>query len=513
VTPDDNRQLEEALAGLKFDDRPDPAHRDRLESQLLQAFPRRAQEGVSSTTSKWRIIMTIMKSRVTHYSAAAAVLLAAAIAVVLTLVNSIATPAYALAQTMQANRTVRTVHLTNDAGELREAWAEFDEQGNLERYRGDMPRTEDGAKVVFWQKDKASVWFKDKKSYVTVREPNILKMFPKNFFDPKQQIDDLYQAQSDGKVTVKTEEPSKEGEPIRLTATYPESSKKQLVYLIDSRTKLLQQVEYYRPKDDKYELAGKTTYLDYNKPIDPKVFAPDVLADVVRVDQTTQQVGLPKGNLSDEEIAAKVAREFLEAMIAKDYTKAGRLFGGFPADKMRELAGNVDRLRIVSMGKAHKSPSFSITQAYLVSCEVEIQRDGAKAVVPEDIYVRPVYNQPANWAISGDRAWDLPDVSDNARYAAMTAEEAARAFLTACGKEDWDEALKFWPKRQIDDDVRQRLGGLKVVSIGKAFDKEPHYAGKFVPFEIQLKAGQKIKHDLAVRKDNPAGRWLFDGGL
>ena len=509
MVSDNTRQLEEALASLKFDDRPDSAHRDRLEAQLRRVLARRVQERASSTTSNWRIIM---KSLTIRYSAAAAVVLAAAIVLVAVVLNGRATPAYALAQTMQANRSVRTVHLTDEGGGLREAWAQFDEDGNLERYRGDFPQTEDGAKIVFWQKDKASVWFTVKKAYTTVREPNMLATFPKSFFDPKQQVDDLYQAQSQGQVTIKTEQAPKAGEMIRLTVDHPKSPKQREIYLVDAETKLLQQVEYYRLKDDKYEYVGKTTYFDYNKPIDPKVFEPDLPADVVQIDQTTQQVGLPKGDLSDEEITTKVAREFLDAMIAKDYAKAGRLYSGVPADKVKELTGKVDRLRIVSMGESNKSPEFSKTGCYLVSCDVEIERDGATAVITEDIYVRPVYKQPAYWAISGNKVWNLPDVSDNARYAAMTAEEATRAFFEACGREDWDEVLNFWTTRQIDDRSRQRLGGLKVISIGEAFEKDS-YPGTYVPYEIELKTGEELKHNLAIRKDNPAGRWLFDGGL
>jgi hypothetical protein len=510
MMPDNDRQLEEALAGLKFDDRPDSAHRDRLEAQLRQALARRDQERASSITSKWRIIM---KSPMTRYSAVAAIVLAAAVALVAIILHSSVTPAYALDQTMQANLGVRTVHLTDEGGGLREAWAQFDEQGNLERYRGDFPNEgADGAKIVFWQKDKASVWFKDKKGYTTFREPNMLATFSKSFFDPKQQVDDLYQAQSKGQVTIETQEPSKAGEMIRLAVNHPKSPKQREIYLIDTETKLLQQVEYYRLKDGKYDYIGKTVYLDYNKPIDPKVFEPDLPADVVRIDQTTQQVGLPKEDFSDEEITTKVAREFLEAMIAKNYAKAGRLFSGVPADKVKELSGKVDRLRIVAMGKAHKSPDFSETGCYLVSCDIEIERNGATAVVKENIYVRPVYNQPAYWAITGNKVWNLPDVSDNAKYAAMTAEEATRAFFEACGKEDWDEVLKFWPTRQIDDRSRQRLGGLKVISIGKAFRKDS-YPGTYVPYEVELKSGEKLKYNLAIRNDGPAGRWLFDGGL
>ena len=72
-----NRQLEEALVDLKFDDQPDSAHRDRLEAQLHMAWARRVWDQASSPVSAWR---AFIGSRITHYSAAAAAAVLLAVA-------------------------------------------------------------------------------------------------------------------------------------------------------------------------------------------------------------------------------------------------------------------------------------------------------------------------------------------------------------------------------------------------------------------------------------------------
>ena len=127
-------------------------------------------------------------------------------------------------------------------------------------------------------------------------------------------------------------------------------------------------------------------------------------------------------------------------------------------------------------------------------------------------YDQPI--DPSVWqlALPADVAWyQTPQkLPDNEKYASMTAEQAARAFFEACGREDWTEAGKF--DSPITDRLKEYLGGVEVVSLGQAFTSKS-YVGLFVPYEIKLKNGGVKKHNLALRKDNPAGRWQVDGGI
>jgi RNA polymerase sigma-70 factor (ECF subfamily) len=75
----------------------------------------------------------------------------------------------------------------------------------------------------------------------------------------------------------------------------------------------------------------------------------------------------------------------------------------------------------------------------------------------------------------------------------------------------FDEVPKIdWGKTSYADVV-------EVLSIGEPFQKKGRqYAGGrgvYVPYDIRFASGYVKKWRIAMRNDNPDGRWLFDGGL
>jgi outer membrane lipoprotein-sorting protein len=98
---------------------------------------------------------------------------------------------------------------------------------------------------------------------------------------------------------------------------------------------------------------------------------------------------------------------------------------------------------------------------------------------------------------------------------ATTPEQVARMFFEACSKEDWqafDQLMPGLMQSGNAKEIREMVGGLTVISIGKAF-KSGQYPGDFVPYEIKFKSGDTKKQNLAVRNDNPQKRWTVDGGF
>ena len=109
--------------------------------------------------------------------------------------------------------------------------------------------------------------------------------------------------------------------------------------------------------------------------------------------------------------------------------------------------------------------------------------------------------------------WQAAEIlPDNEKYQQMTPKETAEAFFEACANEDWEEYLKFNPASDVSTRMKQYLGGLEIISIGEPF-KSGLYRGWFVPYEIKLKSGYIKKHNLAVRNDNQARRFVVDGGI
>ena len=103
-------------------------------------------------------------------------------------------------------------------------------------------------------------------------------------------------------------------------------------------------------------------------------------------------------------------------------------------------------------------------------------------------------------------------LTDNEKYQQMEPKEVARAFFQACADEDWDEVLKFRPSSEVPQWRKDRYGGLEIINIGEPF-KSGGYPGWFVPYEVRLKSGEIRKLNLAIRNDNPAKRYIQDGGL
>jgi hypothetical protein len=213
-------------------------------------------------------------------------------------------------------------------------------------------------------------------------------------------MEQLHQAQSKGKVKIETQASSKAGGPITLVVSFNDAPGKREIYQVDPETKLVEQVKRYRLVDGKYELTDSVDFLEYNQPIPPATFILNAPADVTRIDWTTQEVGLPKGDLTDNEISVKVAREFFEALIARDYGRAGSIFSGMPAANMKEVFGKIEFLRIVSVGDPTPHPDAR-THFLQVPCEVELRVNGIthfKKFMPN---IRAVEGQPDRWLIGG----------------------------------------------------------------------------------------------------------------
>lgn len=99
----------------------------------------------------------------------------------------------------------------------------------------------------------------------------------------------------------------------------------------------------------------------------------------------------------------------------------------------------------------------------------------------------------------------------DSKYISLAADQVARVFFEACGREDWEVVGDFWPL-PIDDRFRSFLGGLKVLRIGEPFVSAASLA-KFVPYEVELRNGTVKKHNLALKQHRQTGRWFVDGGL
>ncbi|MHC4398404.1 MAG: hypothetical protein ACYTG0_01855 [Planctomycetota bacterium] len=395
-----------------------------LDRRILDDAESAMPQPGGAAASRFWIWSTVMKSPWTQSAAVATIAVVAVLA--LTFILPTSTPTYALEQTIEANRAVRTVHVRNEsppAPEPQDSWLEFDDAGRVYRLRVEEG-LEASFRIMVWA-DGELRWFSPaKKEMVILHETTGIEQemqANRELWDPKLAAESIHKLEAQGKVEVETEYPQATGRPITLTATdttpldeLPEGGyRERYVLSVDPHTKLVTQRETYRLIDGAYELQRRQRYFDYNEPIDPNTFVLEV-PEGVKLDDRTQGIGMPQGNMTDGEAARAVVRRYLEALVANDYEAAGKLYNGKPADELRNRAKRLKTVvvRVVSTGAAEPQPELG-SRVFRVPFAYEFEKDGAKHVAgpadpsgtgrkePMKAMVRPVPGKPDRWVVVG----------------------------------------------------------------------------------------------------------------
>jgi hypothetical protein len=391
---------------LKASARLDKRVHDGISKALAES---EKKESAVTQSSIWR---TIMKSPFTKLAAAVCIV-TMVVVLSLSFLGESATPAYGIEQTIKANHSVRYIHIKHFDSEHEddpvECWVKCGEFGQIESTRIHLPQWSspgNGVQEVLWKQNKLQIWLKQKNVLFVCSDSavaeNMLSMLEKS--DPRRAVQNLYERQRRNEINVKIDEHSDKAEPIVITATcLPESATpdRRMLFFVDRATRLVICTELYRLRDGKYEYESRKEYYDYNRPIPDDMFSLDdeIPDDVILVDQTTREVGLAQGQLSEDEVAVEVVRRLFEALIAKDYVQAGKLLNGIPADIIEQNYGQLNVLRILSIGPAAPHPEIG-TQGRVVPCIVELEKDGETSQWKFDrIGVRQVYDQPGRWTI------------------------------------------------------------------------------------------------------------------
>lgn len=428
---DNEKQFEDFVRGIKFDDTPDRNHRDRLEQDLFTALAKQAPRQI-------KVRRMIMKSQVSKLTTAAAIILIALLGI--TFLQKSATPAYAIKQTIEANKAIRYVHLIsqtirNDGLYEEEMWVKLDENGQVLTVRVDKGQHGTVVAEIFFDSYKVKSWEAEKNEfficYIYGMTP-VRNAEDRILLDPRFAVELLYDLQDQGKISIDIEDPSQKTEPIRLIATPSDQFietkgrdrwiYKRHILLIDPSTKLVQQIESYKYIDGEYVLRRRHKFVGYNDSIDPAIFEIEPPKDAEVID-LTKNIGLPQGSMTDAEAAAEVVRQYIEALIAKDYEKAAKLYNKTTADEKQKRYERlkIKLLRLIAIGDpvpdTDDSPwVYRVPFAYLVetadgkkeiagpwgglewSPEAEANLDMTKLRTAE---VRPVVDQPDRWVITG----------------------------------------------------------------------------------------------------------------
>ncbi len=156
---------------------------------------------------------------------------------------------------------------------------------------------------------------------------------------------------------------------------------------------------------------------------------------------------------------------------------------------------------------------FDSASKLLEGVQVVVPVDGADVVVAEFNGIR--YNEVFPQSLytvqlPADVNWVGPP-TEPGKVSFSGPKEAAVYFFDALAQENWDSVLQVTGGTRVPPDVKKDYGGLQVISLGEPF-KSGLYAGYFVPYQVRMPDGSTKTHKLAVRNDNPAHRWMVDGG-
>jgi hypothetical protein len=358
---------------------------NHLRQKLMASLPDRSKQHKQKRRISRLLAFTgdtIMKNRITKLAAAAVIVIAVVFSI--SLLDKSVTPAYALEQSIEVSHTLKTIHLRifEDAesivnNEFTDCWMKYDDAGMLSNLRWNS-YDDDGVMYSVWNEGVAQGWRPAEKILTVIRNNNAATMM-ENFakeFDPKLILERLYDLQENNIIELKIDEPAQDGPHIYVEAINS-VDKTRLELVVDSDTKLVTQLSRYSLGEQEDELNMRIEYLAYNQPIDQSVFElsgiPD---DAFVIDQVDQLVGLEKGDLTDNEIAAKVVRECLEATIAHDYDKVSRLMEGEPGDTIEDFIEGKFKaklLRIISVGQPE--PDKIYEHILCVPCKIEVENE------------------------------------------------------------------------------------------------------------------------------------------
>ena len=285
------------------------------------------------------------------------------------------------------------------------------------------------------------------------------------------------------------------------------------VYRFDAQTERLEAVQIYLVRGATEVQIFDLNQIDYDQPIDPSLWQLELPADVSWYKEPAK---LPDNGKYVSLTAEEAARAFFDACARKDWTEAGKFMSPI-TDRLKEYLGG---LEMVSLGKAFTSKAYG---GEFVPYEIKLR--------PQETSVRVSNNNPARrYVITGvcdskgkllqDLSWtNAPEVlPNNEAYAKLSPAEAVKGYTAAQAKMDWAEMKKFAPAYDVDQDKRhmegaQKAGGdartlLPVVEVGEAT-----WSAEQSAFLVKCRYSVTKKWNLALRKDNPAGRWQVDGGL
>jgi hypothetical protein len=321
-------------------------------------------------------------------------------------------PAYALEQTVEAVKDTRYFHfryIDQRQNADREAWVEYDQDGELKKVRVNYPKRE---VAVVWSNGITQRWSMsaDRDELSTFEDIDYTDQILSfaNRRNPRNVIEYLRQREAKGDVRIEIGEPAERSDPIPVTVTYepntyliskPMPPMREVLH-VDPATKLLSHIDVYGLIKDSFVHNGVWEYLDYNQPFKPGIFdlEKEIGANTTRFSTLGLDLGIEQGDMSELEISAKIANEFLAAWKSKNYDRAIQIHGyttSSSRDNVLQLVGKLELLRVAEISEP--SPAQHPMRGYTLRCTLQIRQ--GKTTGKSTWYIRVRRRTPTRWHI------------------------------------------------------------------------------------------------------------------
>ena len=398
--------IEEILKNMGTEEIPADVHK------IAQETSNNFSISIKQTRQPKRLILLehIMKSRISKLAAAAVIIIAAYVC--LQLSGGLVSKAYALQETIEAYNSIRWLHVyqsTTVSTESRtKLWLECDERGNVTRMRLESDNAGDsvGSLILAGNSDSSEVWLANHNLHlVGYGDASIMLGFNVSELDPKLLIEKLLKQQDRNEAIVDIDEPEEKSEPIIVTVTYPQSSRSEnwkKVFYIDQATKLVVKIDKYELRDQEFKHVKTLEFFDYNQPIDQMMFSltGDVPADAQVVDVSDVEAGLLQGDMTEEEVAVEITRQFFEAVIAKNFSRAGELYLAAPDFLVEKSFMGANMVKIISLGQGYPDPDPD-SDSMICSCKA-LAEFGGQYYDVDAFRVQVIEDKDSGrWLISG----------------------------------------------------------------------------------------------------------------
>jgi outer membrane lipoprotein-sorting protein len=538
-----NERIEKLAKEIRI--KPDVINKDRILTDAANALDKAiAARATAARMSLWR---TIMHSRITKLAAAAVIIVSAVFFATIwnkTVSTASAAAIQVLNDAAKAVEDVRSIHIKAQMRTL--PGDNFSLIGlDLDFVPIEMWKKVDDAGILRWRIEKPQrVIVTDGNSTIMLMRPNYAvkaeRPYPIGCYDAwcghllnvdglldsamqqaKNRSDTelrLRQAgSSSGPETILEIESKAAGD---LTNDYLKNkfifeSDHKDIYYFDAKTKLLKGFEVFVHTDKGDVLIFEVNEIDYNPPIDDGLFKLELPQDVI---WSQQPKVLPDNEKYVNMTPKQAAEAFFKACADANWDEYLKFQGSSRVDeRLKEIYGG---LEIVSIGEPFKSGLYG---GWFVPYEVKLR--------PVEVNVRlSNTNSAKRFVMTGtydsklqlmeEIKWsNEPEVlADNDTYAKMSPQDVLKAFYDATSRLDFNEMSKFVPDSYVEKfksecEMAKKYGmdlqkQLPVVEVG-----ESSWSAEQSAYFVKCRESRVKKFNLAVRNDNPAKRWMVDGGF